>query len=840
MIGTYGDHGNCFIKNLSIQNAEIAVGDTFRKVGILCGLNQLNIHNCQVSGTITCGTRSTKIGGICGSNGEGGMGGIITHCQSDISISSSSATGSLGECGGICGYNGGTVANCSAAGEIDAWSLNTVGGICGYQEFGGDIISSWSSADISAQYNLGMSGGLCGHNYIGTISHCYATGNVISEGSISFVGGLCGYNRQGKITACYSTGNVACGPKYTDWGFNADNSGGFCGRNSGVEGSEGIWNCYSTGDLTCGDIAPEYLPYTERMVGGFCGNNYASIVNCYSTGTVVTNAVEKAGFCYWNDGSLDNCFWDTATSGITTGIVTGLDFTGVEGKITAEMQDSNTFLNAGWDFIDETTNGVDDIWAITSNQYPSIYRELYSGGDGSPQNPFRISSAQDLISLGKHEEDYYGCFIIINDIDLSGYVFDDAVIAPDTGTRARMFNGSHFYRYLNAQGHSIDNLTIQSDAELKVCIGLFGAIGEFAEVRGLRLQNVSITGSEMFYVGGVCGLNSGGTIKQCSVSGNVQGRSGVGGISGVNGGYIYDSYVSGSVVAPSTVGGICGMLGSTPGGWGHLERCYSTASVQSDIIIRKGGLAGSIGSSAFMRNCFWDTDTSGLTSGYYLSPQFWGIIENVEGYTTFQMKQQASFEGWDFENVWWIDEGNDYPILRWQLPNTVPVADAGCDQMVYASLDGYALVYLDGTASYDADGDVLEYYWYNDVNELIATGAEPNVVFGVGEYKVTLIVHDGIEDSLPDSCVITVVDPFEALAADIAELVQHRGTANSLTGKLDAARKKLEDGNEKNDKAAVNSLKAFINTVNAQRGKKISEDNADALIAAAQQIIDML
>ena len=92
-------------------------------------------------------------------------------------------------------------------------------------------------------------------------------------------------------------------------------------------------------------------------------------------------------------------------------------------------------------------------------------------------------------------------------------MFDDAVIAPDTGTRARMFNGSHFYGYLNAQGHSIDNLTIQSDAELKVCIGLFGAIGEFAEVRGLRLQNVSITGSEMFYVGGVCGLNSGGTIK---------------------------------------------------------------------------------------------------------------------------------------------------------------------------------------------------------------------------------------------------------------------------------------------------------------------------------------
>ena len=51
---------------------------------------------------------------------------------------------------------------------------------------------------------------------------------------------------------------------------------------------------------------------------------------------------------------------------------------------------------------------------------------------------------------------------------------------------------------------------------------------------------------------------------------------------------------------------------------------------------------------------------------------------------------------------------------------------------------------------------------------------------------------------------------------------------------------KLEDGNAKNDKAAVNSLEAFINAVEAQRGKKIPEADADDLIAAAQEIIDLL
>ncbi|MDH4203213.1 MAG: DUF3466 family protein [Phycisphaerae bacterium] len=172
--------------------------------------------------------------------------------------------------------------------------------------------------------------------------------------------------------------------------------------------------------------------------------------------------------------------------------------------------------------------------------------------------------------------------------------------------------------------------------------------------------------------------------------------------------------------------------------------------------------------------------------------------------------------------------------------NFAPIANAGEDIIVYASSNGFAQVQLDGTDSHDRCGDALTYFWYNDANELIATGAEPNVLFGIGEYEVTLIVNDGIEDSQPDSCVITVVDPFEALAGDIIELVQHKGIANSLLAKLDAARKKLEDGNKNNDGAAAGSLRAFIHAVNAQRGKKISEDDADSLITVAEQIIDML
>jgi hypothetical protein len=34
--------------------------------------------------------------------------------------------------------------------------------------------------------------------------------------------------------------------------------------------------------------------------------------------------------------------------------------------------------------------------------------------------------------------------------------------------------------------------------------------------------------------------------------------------------------------------------------------------------------------------------------------------------TAEQMKRQASFVGWDFDEVWMICEGQDYPRLRWE------------------------------------------------------------------------------------------------------------------------------------------------------------------------------
>ena len=96
-----------------------------------------------------------------------------------------------------------------------------------------------------------------------------------------------------------------------------------------------------------------------------------------------------------------------------------------------------------------------------------------------------------------------------------------------------------------------------------------------------------------------------------------------------------------------------------------------------------------------------------------------------------------------------------------EIYNNRPVANAGADQTVFACVDGIVVVKLDGSGSYDADGDELEYFWFAG-DDQIAMGVDPNVELSIGQHTIELIVNDGQEDSEPNAVVITVIGPVEA------------------------------------------------------------------------------
>jgi hypothetical protein len=80
----------------------------------------------------------------------------------------------------------------------------------------------------------------------------------------------------------------------------------------------------------------------------------------------------------------------------------------------------------------------------------------------------------------------------------------------------------------------------------------------------------------------------------------------------------------------------------------------------------------------------------------------------------------------------------------------------------------------------------------------------------------------------------------QSLITQVVNLNLQKGVANSLDSKISAALSALDDVSQQNNVAAIGSLGAFINTVEAHRGNQLTAEEANMLIAVARLIIDLL
>lgn len=92
--------------------------------------------------------------------------------------------------------------------------------------------------------------------------------------------------------------------------------------------------------------------------------------------------------------------------------------------------------------------------------------------------------------------------------------------------------------------------------------------------------------------------------------------------------------------------------------------------------------------------------------------------------------------------------------------NDAPVADAGSDRTVESTAadDGTTTVVLDGSASSDADGQVVSWSWRSSGTE-VATGAQATLELADGTHSFELVVTDDDgEESAPATVTITIAD----------------------------------------------------------------------------------
>ena len=653
-------------------------------------------------------------------------------------------------------------------------------------------------------------GSLIGFLSDGIITNCYVEGGNI-EGDES-VGGLIGNSYCGRISNCYSSSHVSGGKCIGGLVGTIDSFFAFhaaiptailnCYSSSSVSGDNAVGGLVGVITIStfAGGSSPGSPPDQELLpasiqncyaigsvkgnarAGGLVGSNLGGITTSYSTGIVEGNE-SVGGFVGENWGPVYDCFWDTQTSGQTSSAAG-------EGKTTVELQMASTFFDWGG-------CGDEPIWTIEEgNDYPRLYWENRLGeiltvpslsglllGSGTTDDPYLIHTPEELNLVAEALCNWDKCFRLVADIDLSDFVYEAALIAPDRDEATYGFQGIPFTGVFDGNGHKISHLMING----KSYLGLFGKIDQGAKITNLGLEVVDVNGIGN-YVGGLVGRNSYGSITTSYSTGTITGDYSVGGLVGLNfngstamsystatvngigsrvgglvglnsygssittsystsivtgsgsvgglvgfsGGTVAMSYSTGSVSSTTTVsserilyvGHIGGLVGTNAGSVaksystatvnglanigglvgsneGSIATSYSTGSISGDEnvgglvgrnygsitmsystdsvtgINQVGGLVGLNHNKGGIITCFWDIETSGMSNMCGRQEGKAAGCEDSYGKNTVDIQTASTFldVGWDFvdevdngtDDIWWIDEENDYPRLWWEL-----------------------------------------------------------------------------------------------------------------------------------------------------------------------------
>ena len=665
-----GSDPNLLDKNFVLTNDIDLSGITWTPSSVRAFNGTLDGNDCTVSNLTVYGEAKRGLFGILGTSADVRNLKIV-----DANIVGTNHSEYIGSLAGI---NQGSIVNCCV--EVCVTGYDCIGGLVGYNNESGTITNSHVTGTVSG---ILCSGGLTGDNG-GIITNCSASCNEVT--SEVLLGGFVGRN-VGDIKCCYSNGQVT-------GGVSCDCIGGFVGFNTGV-----ISDSYAIADVNNSNFT--------FCLGGLAGYNTGTIMNCFAAGTILNAYVEDTiegglvgGSFGTTPNTVINCFWDTQTSGIYTS-------KGGTGLTSAQMMNAEVYSLNGW--------AGNPNWVLDSgSDYPHLAWEYKPGqiipepvidwldGSGTQEDPFIIATADQFARIGTAGILWDKVFVLDSDLDLSDFDFP----------RIGVCNGTAFTGTFNGGNHTISNLTMDKDNMSAFSLGMFGYIGTSGTVHNLNLQNITVKGGWLAEnVGMLAGFNQ-GTVADCSVNGNVScWTSGmdIGGLAGNNSGSIVRSCSTGNVSGESynrELGGLVGhnsgsinncfskadvfagseSLGGLVGAncyGGEISDCYAGGSISGGQYV--GGLVGLNSYDSEVFNCYatgsvtggsylggligsgWDWVNS-LANCYLLAESDGGGPDNGIGFslTDEQMKQRASFADWDFDNIWKICEGKDYPHLQWE------------------------------------------------------------------------------------------------------------------------------------------------------------------------------
>ena len=595
--------------------------------------------------------------------------------------------------GGLAIYcDGSVVTNVHVSGKIEGATY--VGGVCGNVD--GSQIVNCSFIGFIVGFGAGSFGGVVGESTFSDISYCKASGYIDNDKEDANIGGICGtavandsYSRvYPRIRYCIADMKITA----------KGNIGGIVAQNyiqnvrreafgDVVIENRGLIDNYSL----C--VADSSLATTE---GGICAAFGETSIDIYDnfydrTGTSGTvfgkglspeNMKRKASFTNWDFEKVwtireweSTPYW-TICNDKPYRVVCFSNFSGTL-SITPEEKsyafNENVTIN-----ILTPENGVfigfkEGLENTETNISFKLTRDLIVVGEFAKY----IRNADDFLKIGR-SQDYPidGHYIQTSDIDMSETDYPIPVDFQgiyDGGNhtiRNIVFDKyyTHVGLFSRVSRAKISNLEI-TDAEK--CFGnyIFGFLGgevTFSEISNCYVRcdlNAHTTAG-----GGLCGGMSSSKMVRCNYRGNINYEGGdFGGLVGWSTDCIFEECSAEFYGQPNdcTVGGFV-----ASGGKDYFANCY----VKSDCLDYAFALAKNVSTYS---NCyvFAENECVLFQANYFNCYFSSNCVATVEGITGFvseeEMKKQETYEGWDFDEIWDIDEGVGTPYFRYAVPEPV-------------------------------------------------------------------------------------------------------------------------------------------------------------------------
>ena len=609
-------------------------------------------------GTIyACGIQSgayTAFGG--GIYAEGGSvtirGGAIRNCV---------VSGSFSSGGGIClkyrddgrisfTMTGGTIAGCSAAFgggiEVSRGNVRITGGSiesCTADERGGGLLVEDNANGQMPVLDAAISGceakdgggvALIGFAHLelrenARITGCTATGNGAAV--YMDIGSTYTVNYPGSFL--YANGGRVEGTVYV--GPNGMDQDGNIKATNAIDHTDGQPTTVFTGDVSCGgdirggifygrvtvtDSADDMGTAWKKFCGNISGGTFYGPVTteCHVSGGtyyggLTMNKNARLSGQPIDTGDVINDTTNTPEPNVTPAVVTYRDG---DAEYAKQLVRRGTKVTApddpqkdGWTFV-AWLNGGGAIYHFNSSIYGDVtftakWRKALSSGTGTEQDPYRISTAEEL---GLFRDTVNGdggrgqntaCAVVTADIDLQNQLW------TPIGNGQYPYGGT-----FDGGGHTIKNLNVNSSANHA---GLFG------NAHNAVFKDLTVAGSVTInsgYAGGLLGSGTGTlTITNCINTAAVTSGEVAGGLVGIFGDADNDLAITGcanfgTVTAELLSAGIIGQAD----GHGLISDCYNAGKVKilrSKGFTYLGGIAGWItvlGNDAAktltLRNCY--------------------------------------------------------------------------------------------------------------------------------------------------------------------------------------------------------------------------------------------